>query len=117
MLGPKVNLTGRNEIRLSTHAILSVDHGTVSSLRWIDIHPGATLTGSGTIAATTYNNGLIAVTGAKNPKLNIHADYRQANEGTLSLPVGVDGKPAFSVRQSRGSPCHLDREGFQTFIK
>ncbi len=52
VLGPGVNLTGRNEIRLARHATLTVDDGIVSSLRWIDIQPGAVLNGSGSIDST-----------------------------------------------------------------
>ena len=64
VLGPKVNLTGRNEIRLAPHANLTVDNGTVSSVRRLEIYPDATLGGTGTIDATVYNHGSVAVDGA-----------------------------------------------------
>lgn len=57
-------LTGRNEVRLAAHSALLLDNGTVSSLRWLDVQTHATLTGAGTIAATLYNNGTVAITQA-----------------------------------------------------
>ena len=55
LLGPEINLTGRNEIRLASHARLTVNGGTVSSLRWIDIHPSAILHGHGSINGDCSN--------------------------------------------------------------
>ncbi len=60
-LGSGVNLTGRNEIRVSGYGSLEVDGGTVSTLRWIDIAPGAGLGGHGKIAGDVINSGSIAV--------------------------------------------------------
>ncbi|MDP7378379.1 MAG: sulfatase-like hydrolase/transferase, partial [Pirellulaceae bacterium] len=51
ILGPKVDLLARNEIRLAPYSKLTLDGGSVSSLRWLDIHPNATLNGQGTIQA------------------------------------------------------------------
>ena len=97
ILSPKINLTGRNEIRLASHAILTVDNGTVSSLRWIDIYPYATLNGTGSIDTTIYNNGTVAVTGAPHPRLNISADYHQAADATLNLSLNSNEKPSVLV--------------------
>ena len=71
VLGENINLTGRNEIRLSPFGVLSLNGGTVSSLRWVDIAAHATLGGQGTIAATVYNNGTIEVIGSNHPKLSL----------------------------------------------
>ncbi|TWU45649.1 Arylsulfatase [Novipirellula aureliae] len=95
-LGPSVNLIGRNEIRLAGGASLTVDNGTVSSLRWIDIQPGATLSGHGTINAIVYNNGSVAVDGGEDFALRLNSDYYQFPSAELSLTI--TGKmPAFKV--------------------
>ena len=99
VLGPAVNLTGRNEIRLASHASLSVDGGTISSLRWIDIHPDAMLSGHGSINGTIYNNGSVAVEGsekANQPGVKINGDYHQSKDADLHLAVTANG-PAIQV--------------------
>ncbi len=97
VLGSKINLTGRNEIRLAPHSTLTVEGGTVSSLRWIDIHPGATLKGTGTIDATVYNSGNISVTGGNQPQLEISADYHQSAGATLNVFVAHSKNPSLIV--------------------
>ncbi len=97
VLGPEINLTGRNEIRLSSDATLTVDNGTVSSLRWIDIHPSATLNGTGSIDASIFNNGSVAVTGNGTRNLSVSADYHQSANANLHLSLIAPKKPAFLV--------------------
>ena len=96
VLGPEINLTGRNEIRLASHATLTLNNGTVSSLRWIDICPGATINGFGSIDALVYNEGSIAVTGANQPALSVTGDYHQSADAALNLTITGE-KPAFQV--------------------
>jgi arylsulfatase A-like enzyme len=43
VLGPGVNLNGRNEVRISNNGCVSLDGGTISSLRWVETRPGGTL--------------------------------------------------------------------------
>ncbi|QDT10276.1 sulfatase-like hydrolase/transferase [Planctomycetes bacterium K23_9] len=89
-LGAGVNLMGRNEIRLGAHSVLSVNGGTVSSLRWIDVAPDAVLQGHGSIDATIYNRGDMLVTG----EISIGKDFYQSPAGTLSIRFdGVDARP------------------------
>ncbi|QDT02003.1 Arylsulfatase precursor [Rubripirellula lacrimiformis] len=97
LLGPGVNLVGRNEIRLAANARLTVHDAVVSTLRWIDIQPTATLVGQGTIDGTLYNDGLVAVTGTNRPKLVVHGDYHQSAEGRLKLSLTNDGNSVLSV--------------------
>jgi hypothetical protein len=97
VLGSDVNLTGRNEIRLAEHAALIVNGGTVASLRWIDIHPNATLEGNGNVDSIVYNSGSIAVTGCKEPSIKVSADYHQSCDATLTLPVHGEKEPALQV--------------------
>lgn len=92
-----VNLLGRNEIRLTANAKLTVSGGTVSSLRWIDISPHAQLKGHGSIQATVYNKGNITVMGDKQPALSINGNYRQSSDATLQLTTTGNQKPAFTV--------------------
>jgi len=97
VLGSGVNLTGRNEIRLASHATLTVDKGTVSSLRWIDIQPGGVLNGTGSIDATVYNEGAIVVADDRQPGFHISADYHQSADATLNLLLGGNKQPCFLV--------------------
>ena len=92
-VGPGVNLSGRNEIRLSEKSLLRLDGGTVSSLRWIDIAPGGALKGSGTIKANVYNAGVVAVSmgGAGSGKIHVVADYDQTSHSTLRLELNEGG--------------------------
>ena len=60
ILEPDINLTGRNEIRLSEHAKLTIQGGRVTSLRWIEVEQGATLSGHGTIDSDLYTVGTIS---------------------------------------------------------
>ena len=97
VLGSKVNLTGRNEIRLAENSVLTIDGGTVASLRWIDIQPDALIMGNGTIDATVYNSGAVLVTGSTEPSLTVSGDYHQLPGATLTLPLGGEQKSALQV--------------------
>jgi arylsulfatase A-like enzyme len=95
VLGPGVNLTGRNEIRVAPHATLTVDGGVISSLRWIDIATTATLSGTGSIQGTLYNQGTLSVGDAKlantgSASLEVDGDYHQSAGATLN--VSLDGQ-------------------------
>lgn len=96
VLGPAINLVGRNEIRLSAQATLTLNGGTVSSLRWIDIQPGATLNGHGSINAIVHNNGSVTVNGEDSPGILIGRDYHQSEAGELNVTVSGQ-EPAFQV--------------------
>lgn len=104
VLDPQVNLMGRNEIRLASHGILSVNRGTVSSLRWLEIFPDGILNGTGTIDTTLFNSGLVNVAGADRPRLNVTANYHQSANGTLSLPLSQGEQPSLKV----SGLAHLD---------
>ena len=60
-LGPHT-LTGRNEIRISELGKITLNHGTLDSLRWVDIQHNATLAGGGNIDATLYHAGHLSIT-------------------------------------------------------
>jgi arylsulfatase A-like enzyme len=96
VLGPEIKLMGRNEIRLASHATLTVNDGTVSSLRWIVIHPSATLNGHGSLNAIVYNNGSVAVTGSNQPRINLSGDYHQSEDAALNVTI-ASKKPAVQV--------------------
>ncbi len=97
VLGRGTCLTGRNEIRLASKATLTVDGGTVSSLRWIDILAGGTLNGYGSIDSTVYNNGEIVVSAEHPSGFNISADYHQTSRATLSLSLNGSKQPSLLV--------------------
>lgn len=96
-LGPNISLRGRNEVRLSSHATLTVNNGTVSSLRWIDIYPDAMLSGHGFLEGVVYNGGVIVVTGDNQPAFRVSGDYYQSADGSLNLTVSGNVTPAFHV--------------------
>ena len=96
ILGPKVDLLARNEIRLAPYAKLTLDGGCVSSLRWLDIHPNATLNGQGTIQAVLYNQGSVILTGREQTTLRLDGDYHQSDEGELKVTLAGE-VPAFQV--------------------
>ena len=87
ILGPEVNLTGRNEIRLASHAKLTINNGSMSTLRWIDIHRDAMLAGHGSIEAIVFNGGTVTVSGSNRPVLRISGDFHQSTDAILSLPI------------------------------
>jgi len=80
-----VNLIGVNEIRLGPQSALTIDGGTVSSRRWLDISPEASLRGNGTIAGTIYNSGSLILGGQQQPVMKIYGKYHQTAKGTLDL--------------------------------
>lgn len=98
-LGPGVNLTGRNEILLASHSLLTVNQGTLSSLRWIEIQAGGILSGMGAIEGDIYNDGEFIIAGADHPQFTMRGDYVQSAKGKLHLmldtnehsPLVIDG--------------------------
>jgi arylsulfatase A-like enzyme len=117
VLGRGINLMGRNEIRLDSHATLTVNQGTVSSLRWIDIHPGAMLDGQGSINAIIYNRGTVAVIGTGQPALSVNGDYHQSSDASLNITIAGSKKPAFDVRgeaRLSGVLAVVTAEGFES---
>jgi arylsulfatase A-like enzyme len=97
VLGPEINLTGRNEIRLAAHSTLTVAGGTVSSLRWIDVHAGGNLSGTGSIDATLYNRGSVAITDDDQAGFRVFSDYYQFAGATLDLTLNPFEKPSLRV--------------------
>ncbi len=95
ILDPQINLTGRNEIRLSANARLSLQGGKLSSLRWVEIAPGATLTGPGSIDTDLYTTGTLAtsrrgiikVTGTAHLGGGLQIDSRETPESGERFPV------------------------------
>ena len=84
-IGAGLQLTGRNEIRLSNHGKIAMDGGTLSSLRWVDIYPDGELHGNGTINATLYNNGTVSVSALA--PLDVRKDYHETSTANLILPL------------------------------
>jgi arylsulfatase A-like enzyme len=93
ILDTEINLTGRNEIRISDNGSLTVNGGTVSSLRWIDIQSGGMLKGTGTIDATVYNSGILSSLN----QLQIKSDYYQSANSDLRLTLSGKEGPSLEV--------------------
>jgi arylsulfatase A-like enzyme len=79
VVAPKVTLAGRNEIRLGCDGMLTLLGGKVSSLRWLDIHAGATLRGVGSVDADLHNAGAVRVASAASGprRLTVSGDYHE----------------------------------------
>ncbi|QDV86454.1 sulfatase-like hydrolase/transferase [Planctomycetes bacterium TBK1r] len=96
-LGPNVNLTGRNEIRIGPNGAVKLNGGTISTLRWIEVQAEGAVEGTGTIEGTVYNEGTVSVAGTDRPRLNIQGDYHQPDQGTLSLAGVGQTQPAVQI--------------------
>ncbi len=96
-LEPGVQLSGRNEIRLSRGGILTLDESTVTSLRWIDVLEGGLLRGSGAIDAEVFNAGTLEIDSSADIDsaergLRVAGDYRQGPTGELRIVnPGISG--------------------------
>ena len=93
-------------LRLGGHSELVVNNGTVSSLRWIDVDAGAKFVGSGSVNATVYNRGHVAVKGKPASRLDISADYHQAAAGKLHVWLNQKRQAALVI----GGEAQLDGE-------
>ncbi|MFK8113068.1 MAG: sulfatase-like hydrolase/transferase [Rubripirellula sp.] len=96
-LGRNVDLTGRNEVRIGARGNLAIDGGIVTSLRWIDVLPDGSISGTGTIAADLYNAGTVDLSN----RLMMQGDYSQSASGKLRLAtpsasVKIDGDAILS---------------------
>lgn len=85
----KVNLTGRNQIRVLKGGHLWINGGTVSSLRWIDLAEGATLNGHGKIEGDVHNGGAFVV--GRGGSLTVNGGYRETPDAELLFAAGGDG--------------------------
>jgi arylsulfatase A-like enzyme len=52
-------LNARNELRVTKGGTLQLRGGTAKSARWVDVQAGGTLSGSGTIDAALYSQGIL----------------------------------------------------------
>ena len=84
-IGEPLQLTGRNEIRVSNNGKVVIDGGTLSSLRWIDIYPGGALHGNGTINAILSNHGTVSL--SDRAPLYVRKDYHETSTAKLILPL------------------------------
>ena len=80
-------LTGRNEIRLSPLSHVALNGGTLASIRWVDLCENAMLTGPGTVEASLYNEGALAITSGTTG-LTVTGNYRQSANAALDVVVG-----------------------------
>ena len=87
VLDPDVKLTGRNEVRIAAHGTLVLQNSTVNSLRWVDVLAQGRLRGSGTIDATVYNQGMIAVGASDQANLNVNGDFHHFSNGDLQISL------------------------------
>lgn len=95
-LASGVNLTGRNEIRIKKHGVITLRQGKLKSLRWIDIQEGGQISGTGTLVAHVHNRGHIRFQGEDTePGFKVKNDFFQFDTGTVHLMA--NGSPSMSV--------------------
>ncbi|MDF1814234.1 MAG: sulfatase-like hydrolase/transferase [Verrucomicrobiales bacterium] len=95
-LGTNVDLNARNELRLSSGGILSIDGGTVSSLRWVKVNSGAEIRGHGEIDASVINEGTVELAARKGAtQLFVHGNYFESESSVLK--VSASKQPALVV--------------------
>jgi len=92
-LAKGVDLSGRNEIRLTGRAKLSVNGGSVSSLRRLEIGPHATLQGTGAINADVRSQGSIAT----HAGFHVVGDYQESDSAQLHVILGKNTKTGLHV--------------------
>ncbi|NNE93779.1 MAG: sulfatase-like hydrolase/transferase, partial [Verrucomicrobiales bacterium] len=98
VLGKNVNLTGRNEIRLGGNSVLTVDGGTVSSLRWVDVKKGGTIQGAGKIDAVLYNSGEVSLSGKAEEEAGLYVSRDYVESAGSSLKIELDSVvPALNI--------------------
>ena len=81
-LGEGVNLSGRNEIRISDHATIELAGGRISTQRWIDIAEQGQLSGHGTVSGTVDNRGKLKLAQPKG--LSIRGNLRLGGTSLVS---------------------------------
>ena len=86
VLDPYIQLTGRNEIRISNGGSLTVNQGKVSSLRWIEIEEGGSLKGNGDIEGVVYNHGTLSSMN----QLKLGSDFHGTKHSNLNLSLSKD---------------------------
>jgi hypothetical protein len=97
-LGRGINLTGRNEVRISGGGNLTLQGGTVSSLRWVDVREGGVLSGTGCIDATLYNRGTVVVpSDVGDGRLKVKSDYIAIGDAELHLRLNHRGRASVVV--------------------
>ena len=90
-----VNLTARNEIRLSGYGRIDIYDGTVTTLRWIDIAPEAQLGGRGKVVGEVFNRGSLGL--AHGGPLVLEGDYRESPGAGISLDLADASKPQLKI--------------------
>ena len=58
---PGATVHARNELRVGDKGRLVLQGGAVESLRWVDVQPGGTLAGHGTVNADLFSKGTLAL--------------------------------------------------------
>lgn len=94
-----LTLTGRNEIRISSHGIIDLDGGTLETLRWLDIKAGGSLLNAGTVSGELFNSGTIKVSAnsAGTRSLDIKKSFHQFGDGVLSIELAATNSGQLKV--------------------
>lgn len=80
-----IRVDGRNAVRLSPGADLRLGGGTVSSLRWIDVAPQATIRGPGVLGSTIHSLGVIE---SAKGSVEIHGDLHTSRNAKTHIWLG-----------------------------
>lgn len=102
IIGAGSKLTGRNEIRLANNARVTLQGGQLSSLRWVDVMPGAVIAGHGAIDADLFTAGTVSTSSAGSLKVSGTANLG----GILHVPAGETVKSGTRIPVIEAKAIH-----------
>ena len=98
-LDPGINLTGRNEVIVGSQGKLTLQDGSISSLRWVEVKPDGELSGHGTIDGDLYTNGTIS--GSAIAPLRVHGSAHLGGMLTLDSQTKFKSGDRITVLQAQ----------------
>jgi hypothetical protein len=99
VLDPGIDLTGRNEVVVGRQGTLTIQGGSVTTLRWVEVEPEGELAGHGTIDGDLYAEGTIS--GSASGPLRVQGTAHLG--GMLTLDTKTKFKPGdrFTILQAQ----------------
>ncbi len=90
-----VQLTGRNEIRISKNGSIQLDGAVLHSQRWVEVMPGGEITGKVTIKGGLHNHGTITANPLK-VSGNFQGTPASITTADLQHPIEIEGSAYLS---------------------
>ena len=96
---PRATVHARNELRVGDKGRLVLQGGAVESLRWVDVQPGGTLAGHGSVNASLYANGTLDLSVDKS--LVVEGAARLSSKLRLTDAGKVKSGQSFTVLKAK----------------